>query len=167
MCCFLQIYWSYNSVTWHHDVLVRTEARLLEYVSTSHSPFSVTRAPAEVEAGVACKMSRPSENQADKNKTNITATLLHWSRRSPDSSVGIATDDGQGGRVSILSRGKSFCLLHSMQSGSGLHPATSPLGKWSKECQDVKLATHVHLILKLRMPPSFRTSSRRGSQLNL
>jgi hypothetical protein len=43
----------------------------------------------------------------------------HWSR---DSSVGIATGYGLDGP------GFDFSLLHSVQTGSGAHPASYPIG---------------------------------------
>jgi hypothetical protein len=47
---------------------------------------------------------------------------------SSDSSVNIATAYGLDRRGLIPSRGKRFSLLHSVQTGSGAHPASYPMG---------------------------------------
>jgi hypothetical protein len=46
-----------------------------------------------------------------------------WCR---DSSVGVAT--GWTAGVQFPARGKRFSLLHSVQTGSGAHPASYPMG---------------------------------------
>jgi hypothetical protein len=48
--------------------------------------------------------------------------------RSWDSSVSIPTDYGLDGMGSIPSRGKRFSLLHNIQTGSGAHQASCPVG---------------------------------------
>jgi hypothetical protein len=56
---------------------------------------------------------------------------------------------------SIPGRGKRFSLLHSVQTGSGIHPASYSMGtgalspgiKWP----GMELTTHPHLVLKLRI----------------
>jgi hypothetical protein len=58
----------------------------------------------------------------------ITAGTCHVIR-SRDSSVGIATGygmDDRGDRSSSPSRVKNF--LHVVQTGSGVHPTSSPMG---------------------------------------
>jgi hypothetical protein len=49
--------------------------------------------------------------------------------------VGIATGYDLGDRCSIPGRGRNFSLLHSVQTGSGAHPASSPMDtsgvKWA------------------------------------
>jgi hypothetical protein len=50
---------------------------------------------------------------------------------SRDSSVGIATDywlDDQEGREFESRQGKKFSLLHIVQTGSGVHPTSYPMG---------------------------------------
>jgi hypothetical protein len=47
---------------------------------------------------------------------------------SGDSSVGIPTSYGMDGRDSIPGRGERFCLIHRVQTGSGAHPASYPMG---------------------------------------
>jgi hypothetical protein len=64
------------------------------------------------------------------------------------SSVGIATGYGLDDRGLNAGRGKSFSLLHSIQAGSGAHPALVPMGT---ECRGVKLIIHLHIVLKSRM----------------
>jgi hypothetical protein len=51
--------------------------------------------------------------------------------------------DGQG---SILDRGKSFSTRHSVQTRSGAHPASYPMGTGC-----VKLTTELHLVPRSRM----------------
>jgi hypothetical protein len=51
-------------------------------------------------------------------------TFLLWERR--DSSVGIATGYGVVGPGSIPGNARFFSHLHSVQTGSGAHPASSP-----------------------------------------
>jgi hypothetical protein len=56
--------------------------------------------------------------------------LLPFSRKSGDSAVGIATgygldDRGFGVRVMV---GQEFLLLHAVQNGSEIHPASYPMG---------------------------------------
>jgi hypothetical protein len=50
--------------------------------------------------------------------------------RSRDSSVGIATVSGLDGRGSIPERGKRFCLLRVVQTGSEAYPVSYPMGTW-------------------------------------
>jgi hypothetical protein len=38
---------------------------------------------------------------------------------------------------------RDFSLLHCVQTGSGAHPATYPIGT-----RDLKLTTHLHIVLK-------------------
>jgi hypothetical protein len=51
--------------------------------------------------------------------------ILCWSQ---DSSVGIATGQGADSRSSIPAGVKDFSPLHNIQSGSGTHPASYPVG---------------------------------------
>jgi hypothetical protein len=51
--------------------------------------------------------------------------LQMWNR---DSSVGIATGYRLGGRGYSPDRGSDFSLLHSVQTNSGAHPASYPMG---------------------------------------
>jgi hypothetical protein len=48
--------------------------------------------------------------------------------QSWDSSVGIETGYGLDDLGSIAGRGKSLSLLHSVQTNSGAHPASYPMG---------------------------------------
>jgi hypothetical protein len=57
-----------------------------------------------------------------------TADMVHYDLSSEDSSVGISTDYGLDGRGSILSMSKDCSLFHSVQSCSGAHPASYPMG---------------------------------------
>jgi hypothetical protein len=54
-------------------------------------------------------------------------THFQWIR-SRDSSVGIATGYRPDGLDSIPGIGKSFFPLHSIQTGSGAHPVSNPIG---------------------------------------
>jgi hypothetical protein len=64
----------------------------------------------------------------------LRLTVVRWisfgpyNWRSRDSSVGIATGHALDGRGSILVRGKRFSLIHSIQTSSGAHPASYPMG---------------------------------------
>jgi hypothetical protein len=51
---------------------------------------------------------------------------LSWSR---DSSVDLATSYGLNGRDSIPGKSRGFLLLHSVQTGSGVHSTSYPMGK--------------------------------------
>jgi hypothetical protein len=60
-----------------------------------------------------------------ESDTNLTPVIKQM-QGSRDSSVGIATGyglDGQG-----LIPGRDVSLLHSVQTGSGAHPASYPMG---------------------------------------
>jgi hypothetical protein len=62
---------------------------------------------------------------------------------------------GLGGEASIPGRGKDF-TLHSIQTGSGAHPAFNLVGTGGsflggKRQQGVKLTTYLHLVLRLGM----------------
>jgi hypothetical protein len=57
--------------------------------------------------------------------------LINYSFRSRDRSVGIATGYALNGWDSIPGKDKTFSLLHSVQTGSGAHPAPSPVGTGS------------------------------------
>jgi hypothetical protein len=48
---------------------------------------------------------------------------------SMDSSVGIATGHELDGRGSISSKGKIYSVLHSVQIGSEVHPASYTIGR--------------------------------------
>jgi hypothetical protein len=47
-----------------------------------------------------------------------------------DSSVGIATSYGLDDRGSIPGGAGNFCLRCRIQTGSGAHPASYPMGAW-------------------------------------
>jgi hypothetical protein len=53
-------------------------------------------------------------------------------------------------------QGKDFPLLHSIQTDSGAHPASYPMGiggvfPWGVKQPDEKLTNHFHLVRKSRM----------------
>jgi hypothetical protein len=62
--------------------------------------------------------------------------------------------DDQG---SVPSRVKDFSLLHSVQTGSGGHPASYTVGTWGgsfpggKSGRSVNLTTHLNLMLRSRI----------------
>jgi hypothetical protein len=78
---------------------------------------------------------------------------VHHTLRSRGSSVGIETGCGPNGWGSIPSRGNNCSLLHSVQTGSGAHPAysmgtgASPRGQSRR---GVKLTTHLRLVPRSR-----------------
>jgi hypothetical protein len=49
-------------------------------------------------------------------------------RRNGDKQVGIVTHYGLDDWNSILGRGKTFFLLHSVQTGTGTHPDSYTMG---------------------------------------
>jgi hypothetical protein len=60
-----------------------------------------------------------------------TVNFIHChtiSYNSFDSSLGLVTGCGLDGRSSIRGRGRDFCVLHSVQAGSGTYPAFCLLG---------------------------------------
>jgi hypothetical protein len=63
----------------------------------------------------------------------VTLWLLNcvfvYTHTNRDSSVGIATGYGLEGRASVPGWGKRFSLLHVVQTDSGVHPASYPMGK--------------------------------------
>jgi hypothetical protein len=72
-----------------------------------------------------------------RSTKQLTAQLCDWiwvlvSGRNSTflfiSSVGIAIGYGLGGMGSISVRSKKFSLLHSVQTGSGAHPTSYPMG---------------------------------------
>jgi hypothetical protein len=63
--------------------------------------------------------------------------------------VGIMKDHGLEGRSSIPGKGKTFSLLHSVQSGSGTHSASYPVGTGDKEGRAVKPTTYLHLVMSI------------------
>jgi hypothetical protein len=75
--------------------------------------------------------------------------------RSPDRSVGIAT--AQPGFNS--GQRQDFFLLHSVETGSGVHPASYPMG--AKDLsprprgKGVKLTSHLHLVPKYLMEETY------------
>jgi hypothetical protein len=61
---------------------------------------------------------------------DVLSKILQFISKSRDSAVGIATgyvldDQGVGVRVPL---GKEFSLLHVVQTGSGVHPTSYPMG---------------------------------------
>jgi hypothetical protein len=68
-----------------------------------------------------------------------------------DNSVGVATGYGLD-RLSSIPSTTRFSLLHSVQTGTGAHPASYPTGTRSSfpgvKRQGVKLVTHLHLVLR-------------------
>jgi hypothetical protein len=63
---------------------------------------------------------------------------------------------GWTARVQFPGGGRDFCLLHSVQTGSGAHPASCTMGMGSfflrgKAAGDVKVTSHLHLVPKSRM----------------
>jgi hypothetical protein len=56
---------------------------------------------------------------------SMSITVETWSQ---DSSVGMATGYGLGGRGSISDKGKIFYVLHSVRTDSEAHPASYPMG---------------------------------------
>jgi hypothetical protein len=85
------------------------------------------------------------------------------------SSVGVGTGHGVDGRGSISGRGKSFSLLRSIQTGSGVHPAFYPMCTkrsfpWGQSSRGVKQTTHINVVSRLRLH-SPDTSLWRGAQL--
>jgi hypothetical protein len=73
--------------------------------------------------------------------------------RIRDSSVGLATSTTARVRFPVEA---SFCLLHVVQTGSGAHPVSYPMGTvgsfaGSKAAWGVKLTTHLHLVSWSRM----------------
>jgi hypothetical protein len=64
--------------------------------------------------------------------------------------------DASGTRVQFLAEAREFSLLHSIQSGSGTHPASCPMNNWGSFSRDkvtriMKLATHLHLLPRIRI----------------
>jgi hypothetical protein len=63
-----------------------------------------------------------------ENIINLLASYVYNSR---DSSVGIALSDrldDRGSRVRFPAGAGNFCLHHRVQNGSGVHPASYPMG---------------------------------------
>jgi hypothetical protein len=91
---------------------------------------------------------REKRNIIPESKKKILITVL-----LRDSSVGIATGWTTRVRFPAL---QDYSLLHVVQTGSGAHPASYPVGTWGffpggKSGKDVKLTTHLHLLPKSRM----------------
>jgi hypothetical protein len=91
--------------------------------------------------------------------------------KSLDSSVGIATGYGsttEGSGFESLWRQK-YCTLHAVQTGSGNHQASYPMGTGGKAVGGggVKLTTHLELVPRLNtlgsIHPFPHTSSWRGA----
>jgi hypothetical protein len=72
---------------------------------------------------ITCKNMRWSETKKDR-----TFEIMILPKRSWDSSVGIVMGYGLKDRRSIPGRSKNFSLLHSVQTCSGAHPASYPMG---------------------------------------
>jgi hypothetical protein len=63
--------------------------------------------------------------------THHNFTLLHPDEKSRNSSVGIALGyglDDRSSRVRFPAEAGNFSLHHSVQNGSGAHPASYPMG---------------------------------------
>jgi hypothetical protein len=63
--------------------------------------------------------------------TYIQNYIKYFRYRSRDSSVGIALGyglDERGSRVRFPAEARNFSLHHSVQNGSGAHPASYPMG---------------------------------------
>jgi hypothetical protein len=75
-----------------------------------------------------------------------------WKWMSWDTSVGIATGYGFDSRGLIPGRGKRCSVVYSLQTGSGAHPASYPMGTGGRfPRRGVKLTTHLHLVPRSRM----------------
>jgi hypothetical protein len=100
--------------------------------------------------------------------------VLHQNYQSPDSSLGVALGyglDDRCSRIRFPARPGNFSLHHRVQTGSGAHLASYPMGTGAfslwQSGRDVKLTTHLHLVPRSRMrgaiPPLPNTSSWRGA----
>jgi hypothetical protein len=70
-----------------------------------------------------------SKNTTSSICFRILFVLALYLKRSRDSSAGIATGYGMGDReVRVRVEGKKFSLLHVVQTGSGAHPDSNPMG---------------------------------------
>jgi hypothetical protein len=67
----------------------------------------------------------PSESPKSHNGNTGSVSTTH---RDPGSSVGIATRYGLDCRGSIPRQGQDFSLFHGVETGSGAHPASYPMG---------------------------------------
>jgi hypothetical protein len=86
--------------------------------------------------------------------------------KSCDSSVGIVQGyrlDDWGCRIRFLAGAGNFSLHHCVQNGSGSHPASYPMGTrgsfpGSKAARDMKLTTHLHLVLRSKNEWSYTST---------
>jgi hypothetical protein len=102
-----------------------------------------------------------------RRKNPLALTFSHKLVVSTHSSVGMATGCTTG--VRFQAREEDFCLIHSVQAGSGAHPASCPMGTggsfpeaWSRpltsnycrgpDCP--KLYLHYLILLQLNMGTS-------------
>jgi hypothetical protein len=63
----------------------------------------------------------------------IELSKIRWIRKSRDSSVGITTDCGLDDRmigVRIPAEAGNVSLRHRVQTGSGFHSSSYPMGTW-------------------------------------
>jgi hypothetical protein len=82
--------------------------------------------------------------------------ILFLSIPNRDSSVGIETGYGLEGSGLIPGRGTNFLLFHSVQTGSGAHPASYSMGTGGVIYSEVKwpgckLTTHLYLMPRSTM----------------
>jgi hypothetical protein len=97
---------------------------------------------------------------------NECMCITHYDRKA----LGYGLDD-RGSRVRFLAGAGNFFLHRHVQNGSGVHPASYPMGTgglllWRCSGRGVKLTTHLNLLPTSRMrgaiPPLRNTSSLRS-----
>jgi hypothetical protein len=83
-----------------------------------------------------------------------------------DSSVSVALCyglDDRGSRVRFLAEAGNFSLHHRVQNGSGVHPASCPMGNrgyfLEVKGRGVKLTTYLHLVPRSKNKWSYTSTS--------